>query len=511
MTAITYPTANAWNIFNPLSYTENWNDSGKTSLQEAVIEGDFNLVSSLLHKGENPNAFSKDGFTALHYAAAHGHLNILKLLLECHADPYIGGGVYDALPIHLAALHKQENILNHLMYVSQLDLVDNEGANLIHWAVGAGDAFWVKKIADKLPDLMDQANMYGVTPYLFALEIGFPHVACVLKELGADVDLSQTVLDLKICASYWGISGDWYVEGIPIEDIDSGLPRLFNPIAAEGIRKFGHSHVDALLYESVWKEMAAVIEASRENLSTSAADLKHAIDSGRPVAFSTGWNNHNINVLFWSGKLFILNKGSGCQGRPIEVYDYHPKMITESFIRQFQKIRHSLKTGARGVKYYYQELPKILQATRDNDLESFFDAHQIQLQKNLNCVTTSTKLLMRCLISMYLMKYKPELSRGDSIKTGLDLYKKWSEFMKVFLFQRYLHSSSLKKITSSLASNWGFSDAVFQKWQDKDSLLTDTQETMKQLHTEYTDKNSSKGYACGSIGNFFNLMGWLKC
>ncbi len=41
----------------------------------------------LLERGANPNARQESGFTALHGAAAHGDVEMTKLLLKFGADP----------------------------------------------------------------------------------------------------------------------------------------------------------------------------------------------------------------------------------------------------------------------------------------------------------------------------------------------------------------------------------------------------------------------------------------
>ena len=49
--------------------------------------GDMDTVQLLLDKGENPNIPDPSGDTALIHAAHNGHADVVRLLLECGADP----------------------------------------------------------------------------------------------------------------------------------------------------------------------------------------------------------------------------------------------------------------------------------------------------------------------------------------------------------------------------------------------------------------------------------------
>jgi ankyrin repeat protein len=51
-------------------------------LLKASAKGDENGVKEFLEKGGDPNARDSSGWTPLHAAAAHGHVNIAKLLIE---------------------------------------------------------------------------------------------------------------------------------------------------------------------------------------------------------------------------------------------------------------------------------------------------------------------------------------------------------------------------------------------------------------------------------------------
>ena len=62
----------------------------KSSLHKACNSGDRDAVNALIHiKASNVNYQNNNGFTAMHYACARGHVDIIKILLSVFADTRI--------------------------------------------------------------------------------------------------------------------------------------------------------------------------------------------------------------------------------------------------------------------------------------------------------------------------------------------------------------------------------------------------------------------------------------
>ncbi len=57
-----------------------------TPLHEAAAMGHLEVARLLLERGADVNAKNKHGFTPLHFAAGIGHTDVAKLLLEHGAD-----------------------------------------------------------------------------------------------------------------------------------------------------------------------------------------------------------------------------------------------------------------------------------------------------------------------------------------------------------------------------------------------------------------------------------------
>ena len=67
-------------------------ESLRNSLMKAVIEDDTQAVKKLLEKGADANTReSPGGWSALHYAAQNGNVEVVEILLSKGADPnYVG-------------------------------------------------------------------------------------------------------------------------------------------------------------------------------------------------------------------------------------------------------------------------------------------------------------------------------------------------------------------------------------------------------------------------------------
>lgn len=74
----------------------------ETLLQQAVVDHDIERVRQLLVSHEDPNVQNHHGFTALHFAAALGYVDLVNLLLSYKANPNIHDDLVHATPLHLS-------------------------------------------------------------------------------------------------------------------------------------------------------------------------------------------------------------------------------------------------------------------------------------------------------------------------------------------------------------------------------------------------------------------------
>jgi ankyrin repeat protein len=84
LVAVKEPSINAAKalIAWPKTKVEVRNAADESPLMLASLKGLDDVVAALIKRGADVN---KTGWTPLHYAATHGHLNVMKQLLEAHA------------------------------------------------------------------------------------------------------------------------------------------------------------------------------------------------------------------------------------------------------------------------------------------------------------------------------------------------------------------------------------------------------------------------------------------
>ena len=82
--------------------------SPSTPLDQAAVEGDGTTVRALLHRGDDPNAYDADGWTALHWAARAGKLETTRLLLEGGAQPDVRDRYVNGWTPLMHAAHKHQ-------------------------------------------------------------------------------------------------------------------------------------------------------------------------------------------------------------------------------------------------------------------------------------------------------------------------------------------------------------------------------------------------------------------
>jgi len=104
----------------------------KTALHFAATHGHVDLVKLLLHYNADPIPLAADKWTPLHYSAENGHEDCIRVLLEHGADPNAQNDRKQT-PLHLAAVFNNGKALGVLVtcYGSRVRKVRKETAKAI--------------------------------------------------------------------------------------------------------------------------------------------------------------------------------------------------------------------------------------------------------------------------------------------------------------------------------------------------------------------------------------------
>lgn len=107
------------------------NRNDETPLMLAAIKGQTGLAQQLIDKGADVN---QPGWTPLHYASTHGHIELMNLLLEHHA--YIdAASPNESTPLMMAAMYGTPSAVKLLLEAGADPMLRNaQGMNAFDFA-----------------------------------------------------------------------------------------------------------------------------------------------------------------------------------------------------------------------------------------------------------------------------------------------------------------------------------------------------------------------------------------
>ncbi|GBP23947.1 Ankyrin repeat domain-containing protein 39 [Eumeta japonica] len=132
----------------------------------AASSGDEKRVESLISKSKNPRevvtAVDNSGYTALHYAARNGYLEICQCLVK-------NGAIIDAVtksgkatPLQRAATAGKIDVVVYLIEAGANPLLqDADGKTALHRAVESGNLPIIQKLVQACPELLEMKDSKG--------------------------------------------------------------------------------------------------------------------------------------------------------------------------------------------------------------------------------------------------------------------------------------------------------------------------------------------------------------
>ncbi|XP_059146090.1 putative ankyrin repeat protein RF_0381 [Physella acuta] len=110
------------------------NREGKTALHLAAYHGSMKLVKLLIQRGAEINSVDENKQTALHYCAHNGRDDIVDLLLEAGASANIKDNE-GKLALHNAVEYEHSEAILKLVKFTEIDTEDNDGKTALHYSV----------------------------------------------------------------------------------------------------------------------------------------------------------------------------------------------------------------------------------------------------------------------------------------------------------------------------------------------------------------------------------------
>ena len=158
------------------------------ALVEAARQGRLEEVETRLKKPQDPNVTNTQGWTALHFAAEHGHLECVRLLLEAGASVNPANGPFT--PLFVAVQQGYAEVVRLLLEAGTSLNQDRVFFDPLFVAVAQGHAEVVRLLVEAGADC-DQAHK-GQGPLHSAAGQGHLEVVRILLAAGASCDLTAT-------------------------------------------------------------------------------------------------------------------------------------------------------------------------------------------------------------------------------------------------------------------------------------------------------------------------------
>ncbi len=169
------------------------NDEGLTGLMFAAVNGQLELAKALVTYGADLNSQSpRERQTALHYATNNmrsvGSMNVGYYLVDAYANTMLRNR-YGQVPLHLVistdVLDDRTRMVEYLIKNgSDMNVQTAQGDTLMHLAVNLKNVDWVGTLLGAWATIIDLGvkNKAGLTPYGYAVKLGFETVGELLKK-----------------------------------------------------------------------------------------------------------------------------------------------------------------------------------------------------------------------------------------------------------------------------------------------------------------------------------------
>jgi ankyrin repeat protein len=165
------------------------------SLVESAKAADVAAVSEMIAAGENVNAPSSDGTTALHWAAYNDDLMLVEQLLEAGANPDVRND-YGSSPMLEAALNGNAEIIARLLVAgADPDSPDDDGQTALMIAARTASVDAARLLVEHGADVNAVEQWRGQTALMWAAAQSQPDMVALLVEHGADPNARSTVND----------------------------------------------------------------------------------------------------------------------------------------------------------------------------------------------------------------------------------------------------------------------------------------------------------------------------
>jgi FOG: Ankyrin repeat len=165
------------------------------ALPDLVESGQREAAFEAIREGQDINASSVDGTTALHWAVYRGDEELVSLLIEKGADVNAVND-YGATPLSTAAVEARVDIIRALLSAGAVPNAGNaHNETPLMVATRAGSVEAVRLLLSYGADVNAKECLGGQTALMWAAAYRHPELIRILTEAGAEVDAVSTFRD----------------------------------------------------------------------------------------------------------------------------------------------------------------------------------------------------------------------------------------------------------------------------------------------------------------------------
>jgi ankyrin repeat protein len=168
--------------------------AGDTRLSEAAMQGNSDVVRSLLNQKVDVDAAQGDGTTALHWAAFRDDLEMVKLLLAAGANVKAATREGGITPLFMACTNGNAAIIGAMLHAgADANAVNANGTTALMTAAASGSVDAVKVLLDGGAGVKAKEHVHGQTALMFAAALNRHEVVKLLMAHGAEPNVATEV------------------------------------------------------------------------------------------------------------------------------------------------------------------------------------------------------------------------------------------------------------------------------------------------------------------------------
>jgi ankyrin repeat protein len=167
-------------------------------LSDAAMQGDKNAVRQLLKDRVDVDGAQGDGSTALHWAAFHDDLDMVKLLLAAGSNVKATTREGGITPLFMACQNGNAAIIEALLKAgADPNAVNANGTTALMTAASSGSADSVKVLVERGADVKALESAHGQSALMFAAALNRDAVVRFLLGHGAAPDVISKVTKVE--------------------------------------------------------------------------------------------------------------------------------------------------------------------------------------------------------------------------------------------------------------------------------------------------------------------------